>query len=91
MKQLPSNVAPYKKTPEFDELSIPKGLLNDHQTKENVWGVIVIIEGKLQYTINEPQAEVIILDPNNLGIVEPTVLHKIEPLGKVRFYVEFYK
>jgi len=90
MKSLPDNVVAYKKTPEFDESSLPKGLLNNHQTKEGVWGKIILLEGKLLYTINEPKEE-IYLDSNNSGVVEPTVYHQVKPQGKVRFYVEFYR
>lgn len=89
MKSLPENVTPYKQTPEFTEITVPNGLLNSHQTKEAVWGKIVILEGQLQYKIIEPE-EIILLDVNNHGVVEPTVLHEVKPLGKVRFYVEFY-
>ena len=91
MKQLPSNVAPYKRTPEFTEESVPAGLLNSHQTKELVWAKIVILEGRLQYTIHGPEQEVIILDDSVYGVVEPTVLHEVKPLGNVRFYVEFHR
>lgn len=91
MKQLPENLVSYKKTPEFDEESVPNGLLHAHQTKAGVWGKIVVLEGRLQYTINEPEKEVIELDENNHGVVEPTILHEVKPLGKVRFYVEFYR
>ena len=91
MKILPKNVTAYKKTPEFDELSIPKGLLNAHQTKEGVWGKIVILEGQLQYTINEPEIEIIVLTEKIYGVVEPEIFHDVQPLGKVRFYVEFYR
>jgi len=84
MNVLPDNVAPYKRTPKFTELSVPKGLLNDHQTKEGVWGKIVVLEGYLEYTIIEPELEVI-------ELIEPTILHHIKPLGKVSFYVEFYR
>jgi tellurite resistance-related uncharacterized protein len=38
MKALPKTVVAYKKTPEFTELTLPAGLLKDHQTKEGVWG-----------------------------------------------------
>lgn len=38
MKDLPVNVSPYKRTPEFTEESVPTGLLNDHTTKDGVWG-----------------------------------------------------
>ncbi|MDF1693245.1 MAG: DUF1971 domain-containing protein [Zhongshania sp.] len=91
MKHLPENVVAYKRTSEFNEDTIPSGLLNDHSTKESVWGKIVVLDGKLQYTINEPESEVVVLDENIFGVVEPKVLHSVKPLGKVRFYVEFCK
>jgi len=89
MKQLPEGVVPYKRTPEFTEITVPKGLLKDHQTKEGVWGEIVILEGNLQYTISEPVPETIMLTEELYGVVEPKVLHSIKPHGPVRFYVEF--
>ncbi len=90
MKQLPETVVAYKRTPEFDENSVPNGLLKSHQTKANVWGKIVVLDGRLQYTILEPELEVVLLDANHAGVVEPTVLHEVKPIGSVRFYVEFY-
>jgi len=91
MKSIPANLTAYKKTPEFDETTVPAGLLRAHQTKEGVWGKIQVLEGRLQYLIKEPTEETIILDENTFGVVEPTVLHEVKPLGKVRFYVEFYR
>lgn len=91
MKNLPDSVLPYKKTPEFTETTVPAGLLKDHQTKESVWGKIVVLEGGLEYTIIEPELEIIKLSEIKHGVVEPTVLHHVTPLGKVRFYVEFYR
>lgn len=91
MKSLPENVSPYKRTPEFDELTVPKGLLHEHQTKAGVWGKIVVLEGELQYTINEPEPEVMVLNATRAGIVEPTIRHQVKPLGPVRFYVAFYR
>ncbi len=91
MKALPSHLTAYKKTPEFTEDTVPAGLLNDHTTKEGVWGKIVILSGQLEYTIQEPEVEVIELSPSKWGVVEPTILHHIKPLGSVNFYVEFYR
>ncbi|NQV11265.1 MAG: DUF1971 domain-containing protein [Cyanobacteria bacterium] len=91
MKELPSNVKSYKKTPEFTHESVPKELLNAHQTKEGTWGKIIILEGRLRYRILEPELEVVDLSVEKYGVVEPTVLHEVEPLGAVRFYVEFYR
>lgn len=91
MKQLPENVEPYHRTPEFNEDSVPKGLLKEHKTKDSVWGEINVLEGELEYTINEPEVEVLVLNPERKGVVEPAMLHEVKPLGKVRFYVQFYK
>ncbi len=91
MKHLPSEVTSYKKTPEFTNETVPKGLLKAHQTKEGTWGKIVILQGLLRYRILEPEIEEVDLSPDKYGVVEPTVLHEIEPLGEVRFYVEFYR
>lgn len=89
MKQLPESVVAYQRTPEFNETTIPKGLLKDHSTKSGVWGVIKVLSGELEYTISE--GDVVILSRTCYGIVEPQVLHHVKPLGSVLFYVEFYK
>ncbi|WP_339673581.1 DUF1971 domain-containing protein [Dasania marina] len=91
MKDLPNDVIAYKKTPEFDESTVPKGLLKAHQTKVGVWGKINILAGQLEYSILEPELETVVLSTEQHGVVEPTVLHQVKPLGKVRFYVEFYQ
>jgi len=91
MKELPKDVFAYKKTPDFTQENVPAGLLNEHNTKDGVWGKIVVIEGKLEYIIQEPEVEVVVLNLNYYGVVEPTILHRIKPLGAVTFYVEFYR
>jgi tellurite resistance-related uncharacterized protein len=91
MKALPLNVKLYKTTQTFTETSIPKGLLNNHQTLSNVWGKIVVIEGALMYVIQSDPYEEIKLTSEKHGVVEPEHLHFIKPEGKVVFYVEFYK
>ena len=91
MKNLPANTKAYKRTPIFTENSIPEGLQNAHQTKPSVWGKIVVLEGQLLYRILEPVLEEVHLCPEQTGAIEPTVLHEVRPLGKVRFYVEFHR
>ena len=91
MKEIPSNVTSYKKTPEFTEQTVPVGLLKDHNTKDGVWGKIVVLSGLLEYTILEPEFEVVELSPQRFGVVEPTMKHHIKPKGPVNFYVEFYR
>lgn len=89
MKELPKNLSSYSRTPVFTRATIPKGLLRRHRTKENTWGKIVVLEGQLLYRILEPQLEEIELSSDKYGVVEPAVAHEVEPIGHVRFYVEF--
>lgn len=91
MKEIPPNASAYKKTATFTEETVPKALLADHNTKEGVWGKIVVLEGLLEYTIQEPSVEVIELHPEHHGVVEPQIRHHVKPLGEVKFYVEFYR
>ena len=91
VKPLPQNVTAYSQTPEFNQTTIPTGLLKAHQTKAGTWGLIVILEGRLLYRILEPDVEEVHLSAATNGVVEPTVLHEVQALGDVRFYVEFYR
>lgn len=91
MKTLPPDVAPYKRTETFTEDTLPDGLRQTHRTRSGVWGHIVILQGELRYTILEPEPEAHVLTPELSGVVEPEVPHEVEPLGPVRFYVEFLR
>jgi tellurite resistance-related uncharacterized protein len=90
---LPRGAAPYKRTPSFTEISVPPGLLKDHSTKEGTWGLITVEQGSLRYFITDPRtppAETIV-SPETPAIVEPTILHRVEPVGAVRFHVVFFR
>lgn len=91
MKVLPTTVSAYKRTATFSQDTIPPGLLRDHTTRAGVWGHIVVLEGKLRYTILEPTPEEFLLDPSRSGVVEPQIKHQVEPVGKVLFFVEFFR
>ena len=91
MKTLPEGLVSHMQTPIFTETSVPKGLLKNHTTAENVWGVIRILEGSLLYRMIEPEHEEVVLTPENPGIVEPQMLHQVEMIGTVKFQVEFYR
>lgn len=91
MKSLPAHLSAYQRTPEFDEHSVKHGLTHDHQTQAPVWARIVVLEGQLQYAIHGTTPEVLVLDADTPGVVEPSVPHEVHPLGKVRFYVEFFR
>lgn len=91
---LPADVQPYARTAEFTETTVPAGLLRAHTTKAGAWGLIHVLEGRLAYRITDPRrpASDTVLTPEGVpGVVEPTILHEVEPLGVVRFFVEFLR
>ncbi len=88
--ELPDSFIAYKRTPVFTEESLPAGLRKDHSTKAGVWAKITVAEGKVCYRVPALKVD-IELSPDRVGIVVPEVLHSVQPLGEVRFFVEFYK
>lgn len=94
MTGLPEGAEPYKRTPPFTEVSVPGGLLNDHSTKEGVWGLIHVEKGQLRYVVTDARrtaTERILTPDTPPGVVEPTILHHVAPLGAVRFHLQFYR
>ncbi|WP_235506697.1 DUF1971 domain-containing protein [Altererythrobacter sp. Root672] len=88
----PDGLRTYKRTATYTEDSIPAGLLKDHATKEGTWGLIHVEQGKLRFLVTDdrrPLIERILTPETDPGLVEPTILHHVEPLGQVRFHVEF--
>ena len=91
MTMVPADLAKYWESPIFTEATVPEHLLESHETKLGTWARILVLEGRLQYQILGPGGETRELAPDQPGIVAPTVPHKVEPLGPVRFRVEFYR
>jgi tellurite resistance-related uncharacterized protein len=91
---LPPDLVPYRRTAEFTEATVPPGLLRAHSTKDGAWGLIHVLAGRLAYRVTDPRrapSETILTAEGEPGVVEPTVLHEVEPLGPARFYVEFLR
>jgi tellurite resistance-related uncharacterized protein len=91
---IPEGLHSYERTPSFTEETVPRGLLGEHATKEGVWGQIHVEEGQLHYVVTDPRRETSrrVLTPRTApGIVEPTIVHRVEPVGPVRFHVEFFR
>jgi tellurite resistance-related uncharacterized protein len=87
--ELPAGLAAVRRTPVFDETTIPPGLGRNHRTAAGVWGVIHVLEGRLLYRTVEPASQQT-LDPQHCAVIRPGQLHEVEPLGAVRFFVEFH-
>ena len=91
--RLPIGLTNYRSTPQFTEASVPAALLDDHATKEGVWGIIRISRGSLRYHVTDDRriGTTFELENGIDGIVEPTIRHRVELVGAVSFEVAFYR
>ena len=92
--ELPKDVVFLRSTPLFNEANLPAALRADHHTKEGSWGRIRIVTGQLRYEIRDPRRpfSTTVLTPQCApAIIEPTILHRVEPVGTVEFQVEFWR
>ena len=90
-RELPSDYVAARRTPSFNEQTIPDGLQKLHSTKRGVWALIHVAKGELEYRILEPFNETSRLTPQTPGVVLPEVEHFVTPLGSVEFCVEFWR
>jgi tellurite resistance-related uncharacterized protein len=81
---------PYKRTPDFDQDSLPEAIRNAHSTKAGTWGMLVVSEGAARLVFHEPAREVAVT-PGSPGKIAPQAVHHVELDGPVRLHVEFYK
>lgn len=88
------DLQPYKRTETFTRTTIPAGLLGDRSTKAGDRGLIHVDEGKLRYAGTDPRrasTDVVLMPETASSLIEPTILHRVEPIGTVTFHVEFMR
>jgi tellurite methyltransferase len=94
MKNIPADCLLYSRSPTFTQDTLPAALRRDHSTKLGTWALIHVLKGTLRYVVYTEPPEVVLLDSDNflqLGIIEPAVLHHVEPVGELLMFVEFYR
>jgi tellurite resistance-related uncharacterized protein len=88
--RLPAGLVAYRRTPVFDQDTIPVGLRREHRTAAGVWGLITVLEGRLRFRALDPPAETVLTSETPMAVV-PQQPHEVAPDGPVRFFVEFYR
>lgn len=92
--RLPGNSIAYKRTPIFATDTVPVALLKAHSTKAGCWALIHVLEGELLYVVDDPRrpaSHAMLKCGEPPGLIEPTILHRVEPGVGARFQVEFYR
>jgi len=93
MASLPKHVQKYAETPVFTEESVPKKLTSVHDTKEGVWGRLIMIEGQLDFVIPGPPhiSQSLQAENGDIAIIEPQIPHYVDIKGPVTFKIEFLR
>ena len=85
----PDGCVACRRTPEFDETTVPAGLRSEHATRRGVWARIHVIRGVLRYHVGPPIDRSFQVGPASSAVIVPEVRHRVEPEGPVRFFLEF--
>ena len=76
-------------TAEFDEHTVPGGLLRDHRIAAGVWGRLVVRSGALRFGFGD-DAEFEVA-AGEAVVIPPDQMHHVAVDGAVRFVVEFHR
>ena len=87
---MPPGVRPYRRTPIFNESTMPAGLRREHRTQVGVWALITVLDGQLWFRTFEPPRKAI-LTKGETAAVAPEQVHEVDPNGSVQFYIEFFR
>ena len=88
--ELPEGLHRVRTSTVWDERTMPAGLRRAHRVAAGTWGRIVVHDGQLRFAAETTPEIDLELDPGSAQGIPPDVLHEVEPLGAVRFSVEFF-
>jgi tellurite methyltransferase len=87
--EMPDGLRWERTTNIWDQETVPAGLRRAHRSAAGTWGRIVVHHGRLHFAAATTPAIRIELGPGVTQAIPPDVEHEVEPLGAVRFSIEF--
>ncbi len=88
-ESLPHGLELDRTTDEFDERTVPTGLLRDHRVATGVWGRLVVRSGALRFGFGDDDEFVVSAGAS--VVIPPDRVHHVAVDGPVRFAVEFHR
>ena len=90
-EKLPADATCYRRIGPFDEASFPAGLLGEHRLKEDVWGVLTLVDGAIGFAWDDAEGgEIELVAPASL-VIPPTVPHHLTVGGPFSLTIEFHR
>ena len=87
--ELPEGLRWVRRSPVWDERTLPVGLRRAHRVAAGTWGRIVVHDGRLRFEAATTPTIDVELEAGSTQAIPPEVFHEVEPLGAVRCSVEF--
>lgn len=84
----PDDAAPYRRTADFTEATLPGALTRAHSTRAGTWARLHVLEGRLLFRDLAGGTEAV-LEPGIHPLIHPQRPHEVATCGPVRFFVEF--
>lgn len=88
--ELPEHVVQHGQTKVFTNETVPDALLNEHNTKVGVWGLIHVVEGIVTYHLSDTSISPVDLASGDEMVVAPQEQHFVRLAPNSAFYVSFY-
>ncbi len=88
---LPADAAGYRHLGPFDQDSLPAGLLREHRLKEDVWGVLTMLDGVIGFCWDDAEGGGVELAAPASLIIPPTIAHHLEVRGPFALAIEFHR
>jgi tellurite resistance-related uncharacterized protein len=86
--EMPEGLVRIGASPSWDESTMPAGLRTAHRSGR--WGVITVQEGRLRFRAHTTPPIQRVLEPGTDQPIAPAIAHDVEPLGHVRFAIEWF-
>lgn len=91
-RELPAGHAPYRRTPTFDSTTLPRALLERHDTKPGVWAVLHVVDGAVELIEQAGGGERRqVVSAGGRAVICPEVEHRLELSGGVALYLELWR
>jgi tellurite methyltransferase len=87
--ELPEGLVLDRRTPSWDERSLPAGLRRDHRLAEGTWAILAVESGRARFTARTEPPLDRTLRTGDTQPIPPAVVHQVSPLGHVRLHLDF--
>ena len=88
---MPNGLTLVRTTPEFNDSTVPQGLLAAHQVAAGVWGRLRVLAGSLRFVFEAVPSATFDLEAGEHVDIPPATAHRVELLPGCRFVVEFHR